>query len=483
MEDTYRPVQDLNGREVYFANLELKCHDHYGNAMSQGLIPIGRLRCLRNRFGPAMKNSDHFCKRYYRVNGMKDEQGLWREYPSGRRISFHHFPEFRPLHGGEGDTLIFDALENRLYIDDDKDKYHALCYRDYQKDCEQCAGFETGHECSDAGDCMSNECHCDEGFTGSACQNEPMPPKDFVQIGTYMPDTMNMSAQTFDTLTDGVCSIASYEEFSGGIKGMMCDFAFGKGLCCGGIINTTSILYTDMCGVYDCFIDGWSRFHDLPKKLAYASAAVVKGETGRDMGWLVSGGQENGDGTDLNSLYWLDEHLRWTELDTMMPEAKSYHCSVQINDCEIAIIGGTNATTAIDIYNYKENTWRQGPALDTAPISFTQIACGKLTDQTNYHTYIVIGGIGTYEPRVWDVQTNVITIDDMADPSAYSKQYRSLDENTLIAGNNWEGSIYTYRMDEGFVEMAPAGTTGTTGTTDHAYGSAFLAPRKSTTCM
>ena len=103
---------------------------------------------------------------------MKDEQGLWREYPSGRRISFHHFPEFRELHGGEGDTLIFDALENRLYIDDGKDKYHALCYRDYQKDCEQCAGFETGHECSDAGDCMSNECHCDEGFTGSACQHE-----------------------------------------------------------------------------------------------------------------------------------------------------------------------------------------------------------------------------------------------------------------------------------------------------------------------
>ena len=68
---------------------------HYGNSMSQGLIPVGRLRCLRNRFGPAMNNDDHFCNRYYRVNGMKDEQGLWREYPSGRRISFHHFPEFK----------------------------------------------------------------------------------------------------------------------------------------------------------------------------------------------------------------------------------------------------------------------------------------------------------------------------------------------------------------------------------------------------
>ena len=52
---------------------------------------------------------------------------------------------------------------------------------------------------------------------------------------------------------------------------------------------------------------------------------------------------ENNDGTDLNMLYWLDEHLRWTTLDTAMPSPKSYHCSVQINDCEIAIIGGTNA--------------------------------------------------------------------------------------------------------------------------------------------
>ena len=181
----------------------------------------------------------------------------------------------------------------------------------------------------------------------------------------------------------------------------------------------------------------------------------------------------------LNSLYWLDEHLRWTELDTMMPQAKSYHCSVQINDCEIAIIGGTDAATAIDIYNYKENTWRQGPALDTTPISMMKLACGKLTDKTNYHTYVVIGGLGTYKPRLWDIQTNVITIDDLPDPSAYSKQYHSLDENTLIMGNNLGGAIYTYRMDEGFVELAPSGSTA-----DHSYsGSSFLAPRKSTTCL
>ena len=52
---------------------------------------------------------------------------------------------------------------------------------------------------------------------------------------------------------------------------------------------------------------------------------------------------ENNDGSDLNMLYWLDEHLRWTTLDTALPTPLSYHCSVQINDCEIAIIGGSNA--------------------------------------------------------------------------------------------------------------------------------------------
>ena len=72
---------------------------------------------------------------------------------------------------------------------------------------------------------------------------------------------------------------------------MMCDFAFGKGFCCGGLIDFANHLYTDMCTIYDCFLDSWSRFHDLPKKLTHASGTVVVGETGRDIGWLVSGGQ------------------------------------------------------------------------------------------------------------------------------------------------------------------------------------------------
>ena len=80
-------------------------------------------------------------------------------------------------------------------------------------------------------------------------------------------------------------------------------------------------------------------------------------------------------------------------------------------------------SAAIDIYNYKENTWRMGPELDTAPTSLMQLACEKIVDKSNYHTYVVIGGIGTYEPHLWDTQTGVVIIDDQADPAAYSKKY------------------------------------------------------------
>jgi carbonic anhydrase len=513
LENNYRPPQPLNGREVWFANLELQCHDHdendwkknhecnighretkyeydfnsavhacigyhYGNSVSQGLIPVGKLRCLRNRFGSAMNNDDHFCNRYYRVNGMKDEQGLWREYPSGRRVSFSHFPEFHEIHGSEGDTLIFDALQNRLYIDDGNDKYHALCFRDYQKDCEQCVGFETGHECSDAGYCMSNQCSCDMGFSGTACQNAPIPPKDLTLIGRDITTgPVETQSETYDTESNQGCNITSYESITQAAQDMMCDFAFGKGFCCGGLIDLANNLYTDMCTIYDCFLDSWSRFHDLPKKLTHASGAVVVGETGRDIGWLVSGGQESNDGTDLNMLYWLDEHLRWTTLDTALPTPLSYHCSVQINDCEIAIIGGTNASAAINIYNYKENTWRMGPELDTAPTSLIQLACEKIVDKSNYHTYVVIGGIGTYEPRIWDTQTGVVIIDDQADPAAYNKRYHRLDENTLIMSNGPAGGIYTYRVDEGFMALSPLAPLA-----DHSMGDSFLAPRRTTTC-
>ena len=103
---------------------------HYSKTPFQGLIPVGRLRCIRNRFKST--SGDDVCGRFFRVNAIKDNRGVWREHPSGQRVEFHHYPEFDPLHGSAGDTLIWDAFLNRLYIDDQHDHYNAMCYRDYE---------------------------------------------------------------------------------------------------------------------------------------------------------------------------------------------------------------------------------------------------------------------------------------------------------------------------------------------------------------
>ena len=36
--------------------------------------------------------------------------------------------------------------------------------------CEECDGFENGHICSNAGDCINNQCECDGDFMGYSCQ-------------------------------------------------------------------------------------------------------------------------------------------------------------------------------------------------------------------------------------------------------------------------------------------------------------------------
>merc|ERR1712079_114486 len=84
--------------------------------------------------------------------------------------------------------------------------------------------------------------------------------------------------------------------------------------------------------------------------------------------------------------YWLDEDMTWETVPDEMEEPRIDHCQVQINDCEIAFIGGcrgddtsacsdVTASDVVDIWNYKERTWRTGPKLmlDISKNSMTAI--------------------------------------------------------------------------------------------------------------
>ncbi len=94
------------------------------------------------------------------------QRGIW---PINTILCFYEWSCLQ-----SGDTLIWDAHLNRLYIDDHYDTYHAICYRDYRQDCERCPGFNRGQECTDAGDCSDEMgrpmCECDPRFEGDQCQ-------------------------------------------------------------------------------------------------------------------------------------------------------------------------------------------------------------------------------------------------------------------------------------------------------------------------
>ena len=72
---------------------------------------------------------------------------------------------------------------------------------------------------------------------------------------------------------------------------VICDFVFGKGICCGGHdANDLTKMNTDICGFYDCDEHVWTQIHDFPVALYYEAATVIKAKD-KDYGWLVSGGE------------------------------------------------------------------------------------------------------------------------------------------------------------------------------------------------
>ena len=76
--------------------------------------------------------------------------------------------------------------------------------------------------------------------------------------------------------------------------GQVCDFVFGRGICCNGIsqfadsnINQTIIT---SCSFYDCFSGTWKLIENIPSTLLYHSANKII-HKGRDHKWMISGGQ------------------------------------------------------------------------------------------------------------------------------------------------------------------------------------------------
>ena len=116
-----------------------------------------------------------------------------------------------------------------------------------------------------------------------------IPPYDIVQIDS---DNDEVS----DTVSGKSCYLAAlYSESYGPQKNnpviQRCTFVFGTAVCCSG--EMTTIVLTDTCAIYDCFDHKWKTIEDLPSMFRshMEFGSTVIREKGRDVGWLISGGE------------------------------------------------------------------------------------------------------------------------------------------------------------------------------------------------
>ena len=65
----------------------------------------------------------------FRVNAYKNERCQWVEFPSGKKVPFHHFPDFDQGSGKTGDTLVWYPKSNHLAVESRGAEASVLCYR------------------------------------------------------------------------------------------------------------------------------------------------------------------------------------------------------------------------------------------------------------------------------------------------------------------------------------------------------------------
>jgi len=453
--------------------------DHW-NGQYHGLVSVGELRHFRNRYDYASEVTRHQHyfddQRMFRVNGRKDDQGVWREYITGNPVPFHHYPGFNDKSGRIGDTLIWDSKTNRLYTTDSREKFHALCTT-RPKNCPKCPNVEWLNECSNAGDCLEGVCHCDIGFEGHNCQIPPLEDSDkelLIFSGGSNP------SENFDFKYNTTCSTIAYPTNQ---ENVVFGEAFGSAFSCGG--NLIGGPATNQCWKYHSHHheSGWLPEDDLLTSRSNAAAVTIN-DGRRDMAFWVTFGEDE-TGNDLNTTEIYTWYGDWIQGPGIAEEYKRKgHCAVQINSCEGAILGGvTDDTTFRDdivIFNFEDAKWKQGPSLR---VDRANLECAVIKDSTSGHP-VVISSCGMGPNGVenvmekWDLytwETEVLSHTCPTGVDYFDSAWAVSDHEIIFVSNTDPTGIWSFTLDFGFRKVSDS-------TTSHIGGGSALLPQHTTKC-
>ena len=93
--------------------------------------------------------------------------------------------------------------------------------------------------------------------------------------------------------TDTFClTTSNYATVSGTTMDQVCDYVFGRGICCLGLTTADPLVPTDACFYWDCFSRSWKATNNVPAKLTSAAANPIR-QDGRDEYWIIAGGLGN----------------------------------------------------------------------------------------------------------------------------------------------------------------------------------------------
>ena len=192
----------------------------------------------------------------------------------------------------------------------------------------------------------------------------------------------------------------------------------------------------------------------------------------------------------------LKEDLTWEMVNTQVPIEIHGHCAVQINDCEVALIGGNTGlpptaapSSKIYIYNFKSNEWRERDALldpnsdPPEPLDLYGVSCAKVMEKTTGATKILFGFGENLDTGLWEWELSSDRFNKVwKNPGIPPGKFKSLDENTIVSVHEGGNVARSTASVEEYIKILNPNGQNLANNVFTAYFDFFILPRKETQC-
>ncbi len=176
------------------------------------------------------------------------------------------------------------------------------------------------------------------------------------------------------------CALAPYPVATNDFYGV---FVNGAVRTCGGATNDGGAV--DSCYEYDAAGNEWNQVDPMLDRRYWFGSSLIGEDT-----WLITGGTDGG----LKSSVEIWNPRDGSRYSTDMPEGRSNHCQVTLDEKYVFVFGGTDSTTVTSneayLFDIVEERWL---LLDDNPFGFlSYLSCGTYMEEGLGSIQVLITG-------------------------------------------------------------------------------------------